>query len=131
MSINGGKRLLQTILIVAVLLYALFINIRLVITNYNLNKRAETVEADIIEMRQRNERIRLILSYYQTKSYQEVEARRRLQVKKPEETILAVKGLNLTPKELNLLEDVVYQEAPVAVPEQKTNFQKWWEYLFG
>lgn len=131
MTVSKGKKLLQTIFFMLLLLYGLFLNVRLIIQNYNLDKRTDTLKSDIQKMTNRNEKIRLILSYYQTEAYQEVEARRRLQVKRPDEKVLAVKGLNLTPKELNLLEDVVYQEAAPPVAEQQTNFQRWWEYLFG
>lgn len=125
-----GKRFLTYAMVIALFLFALYSNIRLIVRNYNLQKRVETVRTEVSQMQTRNEKLRLILSYYQTPAYQEIEARRRLQVKKPEETMLSVKGLELSAKELNLLEDAVYQEATAPKTKDKTNFEKWWEYLF-
>lgn len=130
MVVERGKRFLTYAMVIALFLFALYSNIRLIVRNYNLQKRVETVRTEVSQMQTRNEKLRLILSYYQTPAYQEIEARRRLQVKKPEETMLIVKGLELSAKELNLLEDAVYQEATTPKTKDKTNFEKWWEYLF-
>lgn len=130
MVVEKSKKFLTYAAVVALFLFALYSNIRLIVRNYNLQKRVEIVRVEVNQMQTRNEKLRLILSYYQTPAYQEIEARRRLQVKKPEETVLTVKGLNLSAEELNLLEDAVYQEHATTEVEEKTNFQKWWEYLF-
>jgi cell division protein FtsB len=128
--VKDKSKFLNYAAIASVLLLGLYSNIRLAVRNYNLQRRIETTQAEVRQMQERNERLRLILSYYQTPSYQEVEARRRLQVKKPEETVLVIKGLDLTTAELNLLEDQVYQEPIITNREEKSNFQKWREYLF-
>lgn len=130
MVVEKSKKLLSYIIVGAFFLFALYSNIRLAIQNYNLQKRVDSVRTDVQKMGTRNEKLRLILSYYQTPAYQEVEARRRLQLKRPEETALIVKGLELSAKESNLLEDAVYQDAPAPQTKEKTNIEKWWDYLF-
>lgn len=125
-----SKQLLTAVIVLLLLGFALYSNVRRAIENYQLQQKIERVNADVEQLKIRNEKLKLVLTYYQTTSYQEVEARRRLQLKRPEETVLAVKGLNLTPSEMNALEEVVYQEAPPAKEEPKTNIEKWKEYLF-
>ena len=102
MVLEKSKRLANYLAIGAVFAFALYSNVRIAVKNYHLRQQLADARVQIDSMKTRNEKLKLILSYYQTPSYQEVEARRRLGLKKPEETVLSVKGLNLDSKELNL-----------------------------
>lgn len=131
MVIEKSRRLINYLLVAAVFAFALYSNIRIAIKNYQLRAQVAEAKSQVDSMKARNERLSLILSYYQTASYQDVEARRRLGLKRPEETALSVKGLDLDAKQLNLLEDSVYQETKPAETAPVTNIGQWAKYLSG
>jgi len=128
-SISRPK-LIQAVLI-ALFLFALYSNIRLIIRNQEINQRLKKAKAETAALELSTKKFKLLIDYYKTPSYQEIEARRRLGLKKPDETVLVVKGL---PENTNLgegLTDEIYQDTAPAAPRAQTNLSKWWQYFFG
>lgn len=118
------------LLVAALFLFALYSNIHLIFRNYRLGVRLRETRADVEEMTLRNKKLELLLAYYQTPSYQEVEARRRLGLKKADETTVILKGLpETTANESG--HDVFYEQVELAAPAVKSNIVRWLDYLRG
>lgn len=126
------RQLLARIGIGALFLFAIVSNVRLIIRNYHIQERIDVAKREVERLETRNQKLNLLLSYYASPSYQEVEARRRLGLKKPDETAYIVKGIILPDNAGNELESTIYKEA--AEPEPATaesNVGRWWQYLRG
>lgn len=63
-----------------------------VYSNYRSQQDIKAAESRIAELKLEKERLQSLLVYYNTTSYQEIELRRRLLLKKPGETVVALRG---------------------------------------
>ena len=73
------------------------------------------------------ERLQSLLVYYNSKSFQEIELRRHFLLKKPDETVVALRSNQplagvATPEELSSKE----KEAPPV-----SGWRLWWQFYFG
>jgi len=120
------------VLLLGLFVFALYSNVQLIIRNHALGKVLADKKAETVKETFDNQKLKLLIAYYQTPSYQEVEARRRLQLKKPDETAYLIKGLPTASdsSQPSTLSDSLYKDIPPAVPVPKTNIQLWWEYFF-
>jgi cell division protein FtsB len=118
------------IIIAAFVAFALYSNVRLVIRNNTLNQLLVQATSELQEKETRNRRLALLIAYYESPSYQEVEARRRLSLQKPGETVLEVRGVEYG-RDGTTLEDWVYENVEPTPPTPPSNFSRWWEYFFG
>ncbi len=130
MSLKLTQRWLGYLLLVAVFLFAAYSNVRLGVRNYQINQTIEFTRQEVSDLSARNEKLKLLLTFYQTPEYQEVEAKRRLGLKRPDETAVLVNGIPANSL-ASALEDFVYREPTPEAPPQETNLQKWWKYLLG
>src|SRR5579872_6705669 len=80
--------------LVALFGFSIFSNIRIAIQNYHLNQQVQAGEDKVSQMQTNNQKLSLLISYYQSPSYQDVEARYRLGMKRPDETVYTVTGLS-------------------------------------
>mgnify|MGYP000710493379 CR=1 FL=1 len=123
--------LFSRIFIAAVFIFAIYSNVRLIIRNYHLKERVREAKNDVERLDLRNQKLSLLLSYYQSPSYQEVEARRRLGLKKPDEKAYVIKGITLPENNNSELENTIYQEAEVTPAPLPSNISSWWRYFSG
>lgn len=89
-------------------------------TNYQSQQDIKAAEDRITELKMEKERLKSLLVYYNTKSYQEIELRRRLLLKRPGETVVALKSDKP-------LSQIFVQENE---EEPKSPWQEWYEYYF-
>jgi len=130
MTLQSTQKIIGYILVAAVFAFAIYSNIRLAIRNYELRQTVQSSKEEVEALKRRNEKLRLLLTFYETDEYQEVEAKRRLGLKRPDETAVLVSGLPANSL-ADTLEDFVYREPePVQAP-QDTNLQRWWKYIRG
>jgi len=123
------KDYLERLVLFGLVAFALFSNVKLIVSNYKLNARVREAQTELDSKENQNKQLSLLVYYYQSSQYQEVEARRRLQMKKPDETVLLVKGL--TPAKENIdLDPTSFEVASEASSSQQSNFSKWWGYFF-
>ena len=122
---------LLRILLVGLVLFAIYSNISLIIRNNKLGRVLREKKTEAAKQAFNNEKLKLLISYYQTPTYQEVEARRRLGLRKPDETVYAIKGLSAKGTPNPALSDNLYNDIQPTPPTPKTNIQQWWEYFFG
>ncbi|MCW1888594.1 MAG: septum formation initiator family protein [Candidatus Moranbacteria bacterium] len=68
------------------------------------------------------------ISYFSTREFREQEARQKLGLKKPEETVVAIKedGEEENPKSDNQSNNQL-----IETKEEQPNFQKWWALFFS
>ncbi len=112
-------------------IFAVYSNIGLIIRNHKLGQILREKKTATAQQSFNNEKLKLLIAYYQTPSYQEVEARQRLGLKKPDETVYVVKGLTTNTDQSPALSDDLYNDIQPAPPAPETNIQLWWEYFFG
>lgn len=81
----------------------------------------------------RNKQLSLLISYYKTESYQDIEARRRLAFKMPDETFMLVKGLDYSKlKNSGEIDLSNPYENKIETTSDKVNFPlEWWYFLTG
>lgn len=130
MSLKLTQQWLGYLVLAAFFAFAIYSNIRLGVRNYQINQTIEATRQEADDLAARNEKLKLLLTFYQTPEYQEVEAKRRLGLKRPDETAVLINGIPSNSLAA-ALEDFVYSEQTPAAPKQETNLQKWWKYLLG
>lgn len=112
------------------IIFAVYSNIELVIRNYNISQKVDQTKDEVSKLQLRNERLQLLLSYYQSASYQDVEARARLGLQKPDEKAVIIKGINAHGEDETLNQDIYSDQAVSDKPAQQTNLQRWWQYFW-
>lgn len=126
---QGRWSIVIKIVSLAVVFFALYSNIRLTMRNYQLNDHLREAEEQIKLKEIRNKKLSYLIYYYKSPEYQEVEARRRLDMKRPDETVIAIKGLQSNTNKNSISE--IINEAETAREEVPiNNYSKWWEYFF-
>lgn len=129
MTLETTQRFFGKAVLILLVAFAVYSNIRLIIRNNTLNERLAAAKTELAEKETKNAKLKLLIAYYESPSYQNAEARRRLGLKAPDETVMQVKGVDSTKDEATL-EDTIYKEAeptPIAPP---SNFSRWWDYFF-
>lgn len=117
-SINYNKAIKA--LVFLIVLYSGFGLYKALYENYTINQKLKNLEADVRILQEKNREIENLNAYYKTNSYKEKEARARLSLAKPGETLLIVTGQ----KE----EEIRQLEEEKKIP--KTNPELWYDYFF-
>lgn len=118
-------------LLIGLFVFAVYSNINLIVRNHKLGQILREEKTQTAQQAFNNSKLKLLIAYYQTPSFQEVEARRRLGLKKPDETVYTIKGLTTDTDQNSGLSDNLYNDIQPAPPTTKTNVQLWWKYFFG
>lgn len=127
-----SRQFLLKVLLIGLFVFALYSNIGLIIRNHRLTGILRAKKTETARQAFNNKKLKLLITYYQTPSYQEVEARRRLGLKKPDEIVYAVNGLSLASGDQRSgLSDNLYADIQPAPVAPKSNIRQWREYLFG
>jgi len=130
MTLDTTRKLTGYLLLAAIFGFAIYSNFRVGLRNYQLRQAVQASQAEVEILKKRNEKLQLLLVFYETAEYQEVEAKRRLGLKKPDEKAILVSGLPANGL-ADTLEDFVYREPEVVSQTIETNLEKWWKYLRG
>jgi len=120
-----------TVLVVVVIGFALYSNGLKLWENSHLNRQIRDLQEEVTQKEQRNQRLSLLINYYQTISFQETEARRRLALKKPDEKVLIVKGIVASnPNEQLDLNVWQVDESTSEEAVKEAGYKLWWKYFF-
>ena len=116
------------------LCFAIYSNVNLLIKNYNIQKLLDDKKVEVAKIEENNKHLGLLINYYKSPSYQETEARRRLNLKMPDETHITVTGVDFSklPQsgEINLTDP--YADSTPASTASTTNIPyEWWLFLTG
>ncbi|TAK89172.1 hypothetical protein EPO04_03680 [Patescibacteria group bacterium] len=104
---------------------ALYIGVYLVQTiqkNYELQKQIDGLQQDVAGLEVEQDQLKYKIQYYQTEAFKEKEAREKLGLQQPGESVL------ILPKDNAPAEDE-QQQKPAAT--QKSNLQQWIDFLMG
>jgi len=118
---------ISTVLVCAVALYVFFLLYQSVYMNWQTSKKIRSLKAELVELDRDKLRLESLIAYYKTGSFQELEARKKLGFKMPDEKVIAVKVEEEQTK-VAKVEDQTKSEAPV---QTKSNLGKWADYFKG
>lgn len=114
------------LLALAVALYVIFILGKAVYRNWQSVKRIEGLQNEIARIKAKNQNLDNLILYYQTKSFKEIEARRKLGLKFPDEKVIAVPA---SPEE-QTEDDLDRISGKSEKEEIAPNYSKWWRFFF-
>ncbi len=123
-----SKSLLSKVLVYLLIGYTFFMVGRSVWLNFQLKKQTEEVEQEISKIQAQNKDLENLILYYKSDSFREVEARKKLGLKKPGEVAVAVPVKTAN----NFQSEVQAQEQGVSEKPKETktpNWQLWWQYF--
>jgi len=116
------------ILFVALFLFAVTSNIQKIISNNKLNERVRQSKEDLAMLEAKSKKLELLSTYYQSTTYQEVEARRRLAMQKPDEKVVIIKGI---PTDSTNNFETLSEPTENSNTKSQSNPARWWQYFFG
>lgn len=101
-----------------------------VFKNYKVNQEISDLKIEIETIKAKSIQLENEIVYYQTKSYVELEGRRRLGLKKPDETIV------IAPENRDIVVDnqtdgSVSPDKPKMPDSDEPNYQKWYRFIFS
>ena len=116
---------IYNILILALVIYSGFIVYRQIKINYETNLKIDDFMGEIDSIEVQNRNLNNLLVYYQSNTYKELEARKRLGMKKAGETIV------ISPENTDKVEEEQAQQPIQNTTEDTTpNYQKWFDLIF-
>ena len=97
--------------------------------NWQLNQEIRQIEQEIANLNNQQKDLKNLVLYYQSDSFKEIEARRKLGLKKPGEVAIALpnKSYDNYEKELETQKQGVAQKIDSS---STSNHQLWWSYFF-
>ena len=119
---------LGKIFVYLIVLYIFFIVGKAIWINWQLKKEISEIERQIVEMEVQNKNLENLILYYKSDSFREIEARKKLGLKKPGEVAIAVpvKSYDNFQQETEMEKQGVSE---VPKEEETANWQLWWQYF--
>jgi len=118
------------IIIFVFVIYMLFLLGKSLFTNYELRSSIKKLNEQIVLLEQQKKDLNNLILYYQSDYFKELEARRKLGLKKPGEKVYLISATTSSPT--NFEEEMKAEEAKVSSKEKilnKTNWSLWWEFF--
>ena len=110
---------------VLVLAYLVVGSVRLVIDNYRISQSVGRLNQELASIRQHNLELKSLLTYYQTDTYKEKEARARFNYQKPGERVVAV------PLPAGEEPGITRPGPETKAATPPSNPEQWVDYFFG
>lgn len=120
---NGARYLL-----ILLVIYTFAMLGRSVWVNFNLLKQTDVIKAKIEETKSQNDNLANLIVYYKSDSFREVEARKKLGLKKPNEKVMTVPVQKIE----SFDSEVKAQTSNISEKKVETNDSNiglWWHYL--
>lgn len=117
------KGILFTVFVVCAIGYVLFLLYQAVYFNYTTNQKIKVLKEDKIDLEKDQSRLQTLIAYYKTDAFAELEARKKLGLRKPGEKVVKVD-----------VPQTQVQQQPVFIEKdsnEKSNVQSWIDYLAG
>lgn len=111
-------------LLFALLGYISFLLYQAVYFNYQTSQKIKSLKSDIAELNEQKEKLEDLIIYYQTDTFAELEARKKLGLKMPGEKVVKVDLIEQSRQAEEAPQDIVQG---LVIP----NWQKWIDYLQG
>ncbi|KKP88782.1 MAG: hypothetical protein UR93_C0008G0011 [Berkelbacteria bacterium GW2011_GWA2_35_9] len=101
--------------------------------NYQINKEITILKENIEKIKQENKNLENMKLFYQTQTFADIEARRRLNLKRVDEKVFSI-----LPDELKQKSDLIAQTSQTSEKKndnqntnQDPNQYKWYQYIFA
>jgi len=124
---SPAPKAIYNVLIGLACVYVFFLLYQSVYSNYLTSKKISTLKNELATSKLDQTRFESLNAYYKTWTFQELEARKKLGFKMPNEKLIQVK-----------IEESVQPQKPVVDQGksnqniiQKPNFEKWLDYIIG
>lgn len=98
-----------------------------VLLKYQVQNEISELETEISELEHRNVELGSLINYLDSDEYKEEQARLKLGLQKPGESVITVLGVS-TESEIVPVESLAYNTH--TLDDTKTNPQRWWDYFF-
>ena len=99
-----------------------------VLLKYQVQGEIRELETEISELEYRNVELGSLINYFESDEYKEEQARLKLGLQKPGETVITVLGVS-TESETISAESLAYNTH--TLDDTKTNPHRWWDYFFS
>ncbi len=109
--------------------YVIFLMGRSVWTNYDLRSSIEKLNAQIAQLEEQKKELKNLNIYYQSDSFKELEARRKLGMKKPDEKVVIISNNSAT---ANFQESILSDQAGLTKETNQNpgpNWSRWLDFF--
>lgn len=118
---------LLSLLVFLILIYVGFLLYQAISLNYQTNQKIASLKREIQEIKQDHNDLETLIAYYQTPAFQELEARKKLGMKKPGEKVVTVEVKTDVYDSNSNKEEMEKNNSKKDVP----NYQKWLDFISG
>jgi hypothetical protein len=122
---NKKNSYLTPVLIFLAVIYVGFLLYQAVYLNYATNQKIKKLREDLKIAQNSKARLDLLINYYKTSTFQELEARKKLGLKMPGEIVVRVDVVNVAPTQ------ITEKKEGVVTQIKQNNSQYWIDYLLG
>jgi len=123
----GSKFL--TLIILIIIGFIIFNIYKSINANYQISSQISNIEDEINTIKKKNIYLENLTLYYQTDTFRELELRRKLNLKKPDEKIVIVaENTSIKQQTENYSTESSDNETK---KDWEANYKKWWQYLFN
>ena len=127
LSSKKPSRLYLVIPLTFLIVYAAYLVGQSAWQHYQINRELDTLTEEITNLEDQSKKLELAISYYDSDSFREKEARSKLGYQKKGETAIA-----LPPSE-DEIKDQETEENPLSINQQtftQPNYIRWWSFFF-
>jgi len=103
--------------------YIVFLLFQSVYFNYQSSQKINNLKSELNKAQKDKEKIESLIAYYKTDSFQELEARKKLGFKLPDEKVVTVE---IEKDETQIRDQIQESKKP-----EKPNYQLWMDFLSG
>lgn len=109
---------------ILLVIYFSFLTGKSIYGNWKSNQEAKKIKTEIELLEVENKNLKDLIAYYQTESFKEKEARRKLGLVKPDEKVVIIS------KEPPAQESQISKPKEEDLMPEKPNWQLWWDFFF-
>lgn len=114
-----------SLLVFLILIYVGFLLYQAISLNYQTNQKIASLKKEIQEIKQDHNDLETLIAYYQTSAFQELEARKKLGMKKPGEKAVTVEV------KTDVYDSNKDETKNINNNKDVPNYQKWLDFICG
>lgn len=118
--------------VIAILLvsWVAFVSLKQIERNHRIQAEVSALETEAAKIRRENETLAEKINYYASSDFREQEAKRKLGLKKAEETVVVIKPAPEQGKEESSQTDGMKEASQSDRQNEEANYKKWWRLFF-
>jgi len=113
---------------IIILIYMIVSTIQTFWQNYQLDRELVKLRDENTELKLHNQYLKNLIAYRKTESFQDKEARSKLNFQKPGEIVLIIPEEDIDRFREGNIKDV---EPKTEIERELTNPEKWWQFMMG